>query len=85
MKNGASSSCADININQSMGQVTLIEEILELMFSHDIDLSKHRVFLFWHFLLWPSVVSRPFKVVVETDIFLVPVYHSPTKLFRPVK
>ena len=46
------------------------------MFSH--------VFLFWHFLLWRwSVVSRPFKIVVETNIFLVPVYHSPTKLFRP--
>ena len=78
MNNGASSSGADINIT-SMGQVTLIEEILKMVFS------KHSVFLFWHFLLWPAVVSRPFKVVVKTDIFLAPVYHSPTKLFRPVE
>ena len=81
MKNGASRSGADINMKASMGQATLIKEILELMFSHNIDLTKPSFFLFWHFLLWPSVVSRPFKVVVETDIFLAPVYHSLTKLF----
>ena len=82
IKNGASSSGAYINMT-SMRQVTSIWETLQLVFNHNIDL-EHSL-LFWHLLLWPWVSSRLFKVVVERDIFLVPVYHSPTKLFIPVK